>query len=107
MYLLDSVNTNEYNIKGSKFITYIEKIKSLDMFKKQLNSIKNKHKDSSHVCYGYRIISKNKNLFNEPEIIEYSNDDGEPSGTAGKQILNLLKKENIINCSIFIVRYYH
>ena len=106
MYIIYNSSFYKYKIKGSTFISHIFKVNHLKMFKKNFLKIKNQYSDSTHVCYGYRIQSKNTNLFNELDIIEYYNDDGEPSGSSGKQILNTLKRNDIVNCVIFIVRYY-
>ncbi len=82
-------------IKKSKFITYLYKINSENEIKDIINDIKLKHKDSTHVCYAYRL--------NE---IEKCIDDGEPSGTAGMPILNVLKKENLNFILCIVVRYF-
>ena len=55
--------------------------------------LKEVYPDASHICYAYRWCNcNNLDLFNNPEIIEYYTDDGEPSSTAGKPIANVLKK---------------
>ena len=106
MFTMKISSFYEYKIKGSIFISHIFKVSNLNIFKDKLSEMKVKYSDSTHICYGYRILGENTNLFNDPDIIEYYNDDGEPSGTSGKQILNSLKRKDIINCVIFIIRYY-
>ena len=81
MFTLQSSSLYEYKIKGSIFISHIFKVSNLNIFKDKLSEMKVKYSDSTHICYGYRISGENTNLFNEPDIIEYYNDDGEPSGT--------------------------
>lgn len=70
-------------------------IKTEEEFKQYLTSIKKKHYDASHVCSGF--ISGN---------IKRSNDDGEPSGTAGAPILNVLEKSNLNEMCALVVRYF-
>lgn len=59
---------------------------------------RDEYHDATHHCYAFRI--------NPVEISEFSQDDGEPSGTAGAPILNVLKSENLINVISVVVRYY-
>jgi len=63
-----------------------------------LQSIKDEHPTATHHCYAFRI--------NPAEITEFSQDDGEPSGTAGAPILNALKSHSLINVICVVVRYY-
>ena len=107
MYIISGTYSNEFKIKGSLFKVLTFEVSSISDIKKIILELNNKFKDASHVCYGYRLCNiDNLDLFYNPEIIEFSNDDGEPSGTAGKPILNVLKKNKIINRIIFIVRYF-
>lgn len=94
MYLKEEVN-NTITIEKSKFICYMKHIKTEAEFKDYLNSIKKKHYDATHVCSGF--ISNN---------IKRSNDDGEPSGTAGAPILNVLEKNNLNEMCALVVRYF-
>lgn len=95
MYSIKENYIYEEIIKKSKFITYLYKINNEKEIKDIINDIKIKHKDSTHVCYAYRL--------NE---IEKCIDDGEPSGTAGMPILNVLKKENLNFILCIVVRYF-
>lgn len=70
-------------------------IKDETEFKEYLSSIKKKHYDADHACSGF--ISNN---------IKRSNDDGEPSGTAGAPILNVLEKNNLNEMCAVVVRYF-
>ncbi len=87
--------TNEIIIKNSKFICCLIKLNSDSNIDEILENLKNKYPKATHYCYGYR-----KN--NE----EYSNDDKEPTGTAGPPILNVLKKENLNNILCVVIRYF-
>ena len=107
MYVIEGSYFNEIKIKGSLFKTSTFEANNLIEIKKILSLLENKFSDASHICYGYRICDYTQlDLFYNPTIIEFSTDDGEPSGTAGKSILNILKQKNIINRIIFVVRYF-
>ena len=94
MYLKEET-TNTIVIEKSKFICYMKRIQTEQDFKDYLNLIKKKHYDADHVCSGF--ISNN---------IKRSNDDGEPSGTAGSPILNVLEKNNLNEMCALVVRYF-
>lgn len=94
MYLKqEAINT--ITIEKSKFICYINHLKTEEEFKDYLNGIKKKHYDADHVCSGF--VSNN---------IKRSNDDGEPSGTAGAPILNVLEKNKLNETCAIVVRYF-
>lgn len=88
-------NIYELIIKKSKFITLTYNVKDINDVNNKLNNAKTKYSDSTHICYAY-IINNN---------VKYS-DDGEPCGTAGAPILNVLQKENLNNVLVIIVRYF-
>lgn len=85
--------------KKSKFIANIFYITSEEEAEEKIRQIKRKHNTARHHCYAYRIIRKN-------EIINKSNDDGEPSGTAGMPMLNILEKNSFINILVVVTRYF-
>ena len=95
----------DVSIKGSMFKSIVVGTDSPKHIKKIINKYKIKYNKASHVCYAYRICD-NYDLFNNPIIVEYSTDAGEPSGTAGKPILNVLKSCNVINSILIVVRYF-
>lgn len=86
---------NIKEINKSKFITYLIKVDNLDSIKKELDKLKNKYNDATHVCYAYVL-----------DGMEKASDDGEPSGTAGKPILEILKKNEIDYILAVVVRYF-
>ena len=94
MYLKDET-IHTIIIEKSRFICYMKHIKSEAEFKEYLNSIKKKHYDASHVCSAF--VCNN---------IQRSNDDGEPSGTAGRPLLELLYKRELNNIALVVVRYF-
>jgi uncharacterized YigZ family protein len=90
--------TAEYKDRGSKFLTYAFPIQSTDDFKKQLKQLKEEHPKAVHHCFAYRIGME--------DVIYRSSDDGEPSGTAGKQILGQIDSKGLTNLAIVVVRYF-
>ena len=88
-----------YQIKGSKYYGFAYPIVNSNQVKFHLQNLKKKFLDASHICYAYRLLNNNN-------IDEFSTDAGEPRGSAGLPILNVLKSKQIINTAIFIVRYF-
>lgn len=84
--------------KKSVFIGQSYKCLSENDVKNHINIITNKYDDATHNCWAYRIGIKQFKL-------KY-NDDGEPSGTAGKPILNIIQKNDLTNILINVTRYY-
>lgn len=84
-----------YEIKNSKFITLLFKIDDNFKLEEILDEVKDKYPKATHYCYAYRLIGKEK-----------SSDDGEPGGTAGIPMLNVLIKEDIVNILVITVRYF-
>lgn len=84
--------------KGSKFIGYLIPVESRKVFEEKLQQIKSEYPDATHHCYAWRINPNNTK--------EFTQDDGEPTGTAGLPILNQLKSYDLINCGLIVVRYY-
>lgn len=82
-------------LKKSEFITELYRVFSVDEFNVILKDMKKRHPKATHICTAYRI-----------QQLEKSNDDGEPSGTAGLPMLEVLRKQNIIDVGAFVIRYY-
>lgn len=87
---------NEIIIKNSKFITLLIKITNEKEIKEKLKQVKEDYPKATHYCYTYKI----------GENIKKASDDGEPSGTAGLPMLNILDKENITNILAITIRYF-
>ena len=87
--------TNEFEIKKSRFITYLYNLDNIDEVDDIIKKIKDEHKKARHVVYVYKIGSNGK-----------INDDGEPKGTAGMPIFNVIEKNNLNNILIVVVRYF-
>jgi uncharacterized YigZ family protein len=84
--------------KGSKFIAFCKPIYSIEDFKEWLTELKVLHPSAVHHCYAYRI-GYDKSQYR-------MNDDGEPSGSAGKPIYNVILSNDLTNIGIIIVRYF-
>ncbi|MHA1672672.1 MAG: IMPACT family protein [Promethearchaeota archaeon] len=89
-------------VKKSKFITSGSPVHSIQETQDFLLRIQAQHKKASHHCYAYRILSQD----NSDEITQKAEDDGEPSGTAGKPIMYVLEKQGIVNTMIIVTRYF-
>lgn len=85
--------------KKSKFIANIIKVNSKQNAEDEINRIKKIYNDARHNCVAYRVIE-------DDMIIEKSSDDGEPSGTAGGPMLNILQKNNLCNVAVIVTRYF-
>ena len=82
-------------VLNSRFIAILIPFKDEDDIKKVIDDVKKEYKKARHYCYAYRTKTKTK-----------SNDDGEPSGTAGRPLLELLYKKDLINVALIVVRYF-
>ncbi len=89
---------SEYEIKKSKFIAFAFLLTSIEDAKKNLAEIKETYSDATHVCYAFSVVCDG--------VCEKCDDDGEPSGTAGKPILEMIKKKNLVNVLIVVIRYF-
>ncbi len=87
-----------YKDRGSKFIGIVTPMQSVDEAKELLDSIRKKYHDARHHCYAYRV-----GVNDEQYRI---NDDGEPSGSAGKPIYGQILSHEITNVLIVVVRYF-
>ncbi|MEO5910385.1 MAG: YigZ family protein [Pelobium sp.] len=87
-----------YRDKGSKFLSFAYPFKSEDKLKELIAGLKNQHPKARHFCYAYRL-TPDRSIFR-------INDDGEPSGTAGRPILNTLLSKELTNILVVVVRYF-
>ena len=107
------ITHNEFElpkIKWSRFIGNIFHVENKDDVEKFLQHIKDKYPDATHHCYAYKYDVKHaldifgNTVFSTKE--NKANDDGEPTGTAGKPILNIIEKNQIFNVLIIVTRYF-
>ena len=87
-----------YSEKSSRFISYAYKVDNVSDVKSRLQNIRKLEKSANHFCYAY-VLKHDQSDFRV-------NDDGEPSSTAGKQIYNVIKKFNLTNIIVIVVRYF-
>ena len=99
MYTISENSTYEIVEKKSKFIANLIYIESKEEAENIIKEYKKRFHDARHNCYAYRVYDEN-------EIYEKSSDDGEPSGTAGAPMLNLLQKNDLCNIIIIVTRYF-
>lgn len=92
------LNQIEFEIKKSKFIGFAVKLECNEDISVALADIGINHKKATHICYAY--ISD----FNS--VIEKCSDAKEPNGTAGRPMLNVIKKKNLTNILVVAVRYF-
>ena len=87
-----------YKEKGSKFIAIAVPVESVDEVKLELEQLRKNYHDARHHCYAYR-------LGEEPYEFRF-NDDGEPSGTAGKPIFGQIQSFELTNILVVVIRYF-
>lgn len=97
-YIVNSPATAELTEKGSKFLAYLFPVHDEADIKNKIQQIKSLHPKAKHWCFAWRLDPQGT-LFK-------SNDDGEPSGTAGKPILNQIDSSALTNVLIVVVRYF-
>ncbi len=90
--------SDELIINKSRFIGYGSPAQTEEEALAFLKGIREKHKDATHNCYAY-VIGRNAG------IMRYS-DDGEPGGTAGLPMMEVLKAQGVVNCCVVVTRYF-
>lgn len=97
MFVVDKITQAKYTKDNSTFLSYLMPI---DKFDDCLCGLKNEHKKAVHFIRATRILNEYS------QIIEYSSDDGEPKGSSGVPVLNVMRGNNLINSGIIVVRYF-
>ena len=87
-----------YTEKRSKFLAFAIPVTTIEQVKEQVDAYQKKYYDARHVCYAYRLGERGEQ--------ERSNDNGEPSGTAGKPILGQIHSKELTNVLVIVVRYF-
>lgn len=95
---LISAPVGEYKEKGSKFLAYAAHVQSEEDIKEFLEQVRKEHPKSRHLCYAY--------ILGDQKETQFANDDGEPSGTAGKPILNQILSADLSYCCVGVIRYF-
>ena len=94
---VEKQSCDEFVEKKSRFIGYVKPVTTQDEAVEFINEIKSKHWDATHNVYAY--------VLREGQVRRYS-DDGEPQGTAGIPVLDVLLKENVTDCVVVATRYF-
>ncbi len=95
---VNGLSTTEKIIEKSRFITYSCHVESEDEAREILGKIRKEHSTATHVCYAF-VADKKGNL------MRFS-DDGEPQGTAGMPILDVIRNKNLFETLVAVVRYF-
>lgn len=90
--------TTDIHIKKSQFIAFVARAETEDEANEFINRIKKEHHTATHNCSAY-VVGENQRF-------QKANDDGEPSGTAGVPILEVLLKQNLTDTVVVITRYF-
>ena len=88
----------EYTVQKSRFIAYAAPVATPEDALREIDARRTRFPDATHHCYAYIIDENGSN--------SRFSDDGEPSGTAGMPILNVLKKQGLCRCLIVVTRYF-
>ena len=95
---IKSISTGTYSETRSKFLAFAIPVRSVDEIKNLVAEYQKKYYDARHVCYAYMLGA---------ERTEFrANDNGEPSGTAGKPILGQINSNELTDILIIVVRYF-
>lgn len=84
--------------RGSRFISLAFPVRSQEEIKEKLEALRKEYHDARHHCYAY-VLNPDRQLWR-------ANDDGEPSGTAGKPILGQINSNELTNILIVVIRYF-
>ncbi|MCK1995957.1 YigZ family protein [Psychrobacillus psychrodurans] len=97
-HTIQGYGESEIVIQKSRFITYVNRAETEEQAQEFINNIKEKHKSANHNCSAY--------IIGEHDNIQKANDDGEPSGTAGVPMLEVLKKQGLQDTVVVVTRYF-
>jgi uncharacterized YigZ family protein len=97
-YTVKGYGEHEIVIQKSRFIAYVNRVQTEEEAQAFIQEIKKKHWDATHNCSAYMIGEYNQ--------IQKANDDGEPSGTAGVPMLEVLKKKDLKDTVVVVTRYF-
>ena len=95
---ISTISEGLYKEKGSKFLAFAIPVSGLEEIKEILAEKRKEFHDARHVCFAYILGAGGNDV--------RANDDGEPSGTAGRPILGILQSNNLTNALLIVVRYF-
>jgi uncharacterized YigZ family protein len=93
-----SPSTARYTDRGSRFHAWAFPVMDMQEIESRRAEVAGLHPDATHHCYAWR--------YNPFQPVEFTQDDGEPAGTAGLPILGVIKSANLVNVLVVVVRYY-
>ena len=94
---IKTASSDEFIVKKSRFIGYVKPVKTQEEALEFISEIKSKHWDATHNVYAYTLRDGGVRRFS---------DDGEPQGTAGIPSLDVLLKEEVVDCCVVVTRYF-
>ena len=97
-HMINAPSEGLYKEKGSKFIALAFPVKTEEEVKLKLEEVKKEYHDARHHCYAW-CLGPDKSAFRY-------NDDGEPSGTAGRPIYGQIQSKDLTNILIIVIRYF-
>lgn len=97
-FTLKSSGSDEIVISKSRFIAHCARVETEEAAQNFIEQIKKEHRNATHNCSAY--------IIGEHDQIQKANDDGEPSGTAGVPILDVLKKQHLKDTVVVVTRYF-
>ncbi|HEY6914437.1 MAG TPA: YigZ family protein [Paludibacter sp.] len=95
---ISSITEGIYKEKGSKFLSFAIPVNDVEEVKEIVKEYRKRFFDARHVCYAYMLGADRENF--------RANDDGEPSGTAGRPILGQINSRELTNVLVIVVRYF-
>ncbi len=95
---IKDISQGVYKEKGSKFLSFAIPVQDIEEIKEILKEYRKEYYDARHVCYAYMLGADRKEF--------RANDDGEPSGTAGRPILGQINSFDLTNILVIVVRYF-
>ncbi len=95
---IEGIAEGLYKEKGSKFISFAEPVSNIEEVKARLEHYRKAYHDARHVCYAYMLGAEREEF--------RANDDGEPSGTAGRPILGQINSAGLTNILVVVIRYF-
>ncbi len=95
---ISQLSKGSFKDRGSKFLSFAYPVNEEVAIKDIIANVKKEYFDASHHCFAYRLGAE--------KLVFRSNDDGEPSGTAGKPILGQLVSNNLTNVLVIVIRYF-
>jgi uncharacterized YigZ family protein len=95
---IEQAGVAEFKDRGSRFIGYVFPVNTPEDCKEKLKQLKEEHSKANHHCFAYRLGNEGTQF--------RANDDGEPSGSAGRPILGQIDSQKLTNVLVVVVRYF-